>query len=84
MTEDQIKSVVFRLLKTVAPDTDPTQLKPGDNIRQSLSIDSFDYLQFIVGLDKELGIQTPEEDYGKIGTLKELVEYVSSRRPLAK
>ncbi len=83
MTEDQIKSVVFHLLKTIAPDTDPAQLKPGDNIRQKLSIDSFDYLQFIVGLDKELSIQTPEEDYGKIGTLKELVEYVFSRKEAA-
>lgn len=82
MTEDQVKSIVIRLLKNIAPDTEPSQLKPDDNIRQKLTIDSFDYLQFIVGLDKELGIQTPEEDYGKIGTLKELLSYMMKKKDL--
>jgi acyl carrier protein len=76
MKEEDIRQTLFQLLKTIAPDTDPYKLQPRDNIRQTLSIDSFDYLQFIVGLDEKLGIKTPEEDYGKIQTLRELLDYV--------
>jgi acyl carrier protein len=79
MTAEEIKAALLLRLKTIAPDTDPAQLQPDDDVRQSLGIDSFDYLQFIVALDEQFGIQTPEEDYGKIRTLKELTEYVGEK-----
>jgi acyl carrier protein len=78
MTPEEIKQQLLQQLKGIAPDTEPEQLKPDDNIRQTLGIDSFDYLQFMVALDEQFGIQTPEEDYGKIQTLRELTEYVES------
>ena len=80
MNEENIKKTIFRLLKNIAPDTVPENLKPDENIRRTLAIDSFDYLQFIVGLDKEFGIETPEEDYGKIETLHCLVDYLQKQR----
>jgi acyl carrier protein len=79
MGEDEIKQELLRLLKTIAPDTEPEKLKPDDKIRQTLGIDSFDYLQFIIGFDEHFGVKTPEEDYGKIETLRSLVPYIASR-----
>ncbi len=80
MNEEEMKQQLVRLLKNIAPDTEPEKLNPGDNIRQTLTIDSFDYLQFIVGVDEKFGIQTPEEDYGKIGTLRDLLAYIKQRK----
>ncbi len=79
MTEAELKTVIFQLLKQIAPDTDPSTLLPGDNIRDTLGIDSFDALQFLVALDKKLGIEIPEQDYGKTATLEQLVAYVQTR-----
>lgn len=79
MTEAELKSVIFQLLKQIAPDTEPSTLQPGDNIRDTLGIDSFDALQFLVALDEKLGIEIPEQDYGKTGTLEQLVAYVQSK-----
>lgn len=79
MTAEEIKQTLVQRLKSIAPDTEPAQLQPDDNIRQTLGIDSFDYLQFIVAIDEQFGIETPEEDYGKIQTLRELTEYVAAR-----
>ncbi|MDX5483111.1 MAG: phosphopantetheine-binding protein [Hymenobacteraceae bacterium] len=79
MTQEEIKQTLLQRLKSIAPDTEPEKLQPDDNIRQTLGIDSFDYLQFIVALDEQFGIQTPEEDYGKIQTLRELTDYVAAR-----
>jgi acyl carrier protein len=78
MTPEEIKQKLLQQLKGIAPDTEPEQLQPDDNIRQTLGIDSFDYLQFMVALDEQFGIQTPEEDYGKIQTLRELTEYIEA------
>ena len=56
------------------------RLTPDDNIRHTLGIDSFDYLQFIIGLDEALAIQTAEEDYGKIETLRSLMDYIAKKK----
>jgi acyl carrier protein len=79
MGDSEIKQELLRLLKTIAPDTEPEKLKPDDKIRQTLGIDSFDYLQFIIGCDEHFGVNTPEEDYGKIETLRLLIPYISTR-----
>ncbi|GAA3954808.1 acyl carrier protein [Chitinophaga oryziterrae] len=80
MTEEEIKQVLFRLLKKIAPETEPEKLKPDDDIRRTLEIDSFDALQFVVALDEHFGIETPEADYGKIATLKGLISYIIQKR----
>lgn len=79
MSEAELKTVIFQLLKQIAPDTEPSTLQPGDNIRDTLGIDSFDALQFIVALDEKLGIEIPEQDYGKTATLEEMVAYIQTR-----
>lgn len=76
MNEEEIKNIIFQLLKKIAPDTEPSALQPDENIREVLNIDSFDSLQFIVSLNEKLGIEIPEEDYGKIPTLKLLTNYL--------
>jgi acyl carrier protein len=79
MTEEVIKQTIFQLLKHIAPDTEPSELKPDENIRETLNIDSYDALQFIVALDKKLGIEIPEQDYGKTTTLQNLVSYIQGK-----
>lgn len=76
MNDQEVKTTIFKLLQKIAPDIDPEELEMNDNIREVFGIDSFDFLQFIIGLDKEFGIKTPEEDYGKITTLKALISYI--------
>ena len=80
MTEDELKKIIVEILKQIAPDTEPAELKPDDNIREKLEIDSFDALQFIVALDEKLGVETPEQDYGKITTLRNLVSYILEKK----
>ena len=81
MNEEEIKEIVFQLLKKIAPDTEPSTLKPDENIRETLNIDSFDSLQFIIALNKKTGIEIPEEDYGKIATLQALLAYIKNKKP---
>lgn len=80
MTEEDIRQIIFQLLKHIAPETEPSKLKADENIREALNIDSFDSLQFIVALNEILGIEIPEQDYGKIATLKTLVNYIKNKK----
>jgi acyl carrier protein len=79
MTEQEIKQTIFQLLKRIAPDTEPEKLKPDDDIRHALEIDSFDALQFVVSVDEHFHIEIPEEDYGKVTTLQKLVAYITHK-----
>ena len=81
MTQTETKKILFELLQQIAPDIDPTTLEMDENIREELGIDSFDFLQFIVALDEAFGIETAEEDYGKIDTLNALINYVNASQP---
>lgn len=39
MTTDETKKILFQLLKQIAPDKEPSELKPEENIRETLNID---------------------------------------------
>jgi len=80
MTEEEIKQTIFQSIRKIAPETEPGLLQPDDNIRQTLELDSFDALRLIVELDEKLGVETPEEDYGKIATLKNMVNYIMEKK----
>ncbi|MGB5369942.1 MAG: acyl carrier protein [Flavobacteriaceae bacterium] len=80
MNDREVKETIFEILGKIAPDIDPIGLEMDDNIKEVFGIDSFDFLQFIIGLDDAFGIKTPEEDYGKISTLKALIGYLKSAK----
>lgn len=81
MTTAEITAAVVKGLRQVAPEADITAL-PGDApLRETLGIDSYDFLTFIVGLHKTLGVEVPEADYGQVRTLHDIVRYLADRRP---
>lgn len=79
LTETQIKETIIKLLKRIAPEADFSTLAPTEDIRAALDIDSFDFLQFLIGLNEEVGVEVPEADYGKLVSLQDLVSYLSAR-----
>lgn len=79
MTDSEIKEIIFRLLGEIAPEADFSKLASDVNLREALDIDSFDFLNFLIGLDAELGIEIPESDYGQLTTLADIINYLSAR-----
>lgn len=79
MTDEDIKKIIFTELTTIAPEADPAALAPTANVRETLDIDSYDFLHFLIGLDKKLGVEVPEKDYAKFTTLDGMVRYLAER-----
>lgn len=76
MTEADIKTAIFAGLRQIAPESDPASLRPHQKIRETLDIDSFDFLSFLIALHEKLDVEIPEADYGKLSTLEEMVRYL--------
>jgi len=78
MTEPEIRDAIAQVLHKIAPEIDLDKIGPNDNLREALDLDSFDFLNLLVGLHDKLGIDIPESDYGKLRSLADLVTYIAS------
>ena len=61
------------------PKLEPESLDPKAELRSQLDLDSMDFLNFVLGLHKALGIEIPEADYRKLATLDACVAYLGAR-----
>jgi acyl carrier protein len=80
MNEATNRATILEILSEIAPDTDPSTLSDTDQLRVELGIDSFDALQFIIQLDERLGIEIPEEDYNRTGSIADILEYIREQK----
>jgi len=76
MTKDKIKAVVLQTLASIAPEADLSEIKPDVPLRDQLDVDSMDFLNFVIGLHKELNVEIPEADYAELTTLNDCVAYL--------
>lgn len=79
MTPETIHDGILQSLAAVAPEADLSTLAPDADLRETLDIDSMDFLSFVTELHKTLGVDVPEADYAKIGTLAGCEQYLSAK-----
>jgi acyl carrier protein len=79
MTSDEIRSTLLTCLSEVAPEIAEEEIEDDTDLRDELDLDSMDVLRWVQGIHKALGVEIPEEDYGKIATLGDAVDYVVAR-----
>lgn len=79
MREDEIRAVLLGILQEMVPEEDVTKLKPDVRIRDQIDLDSMDFVNFLVAVDEQLGVETPEKDYPKLATLDRCIAYFRSR-----
>lgn len=81
MTEHELKELIFTELQKVAPESAPGTVDPNENFREVLDIDSYSFLQLLVGLSERTGVEIPESDYARISTLAGMIEYLAAHLP---
>lgn len=77
MTEAEVRKLALDILSDIAPETDPSAIGGGEDIREALDIDSMDFLNFVIALHQRTGIEIPEADYPKLFTLDGVVAYLA-------
>lgn len=78
-TEPELRDIVIRALTDVAPDVDASAIDPAEDLADQLDIDSMDFLNVIVAIHEQTGIDIPERDYPKLATLDDAVAYLAAR-----
>jgi acyl carrier protein len=81
VSEEQIRERVLGILAGLAPEMDVHTLKPEVRLRDQIDIDSMDFLNFLIGIDAELGVDIPEADYPKLATLNSIYAYLQEKLP---
>ena len=79
MNRDEIINVVLEIIAKIAPDEDLTDLDPEVPLREQLELDSVDFLDMVMELRKNYGVDVPEEDYMELMTLERCVAYLGPR-----
>jgi acyl carrier protein len=77
-TED-LRDLIIEVLSDIAPETDPSDVDPTEDLRDELDLDSMDELNMITKVSERLGIDIPEKDYPQMRTLEGAVAYLSGR-----
>lgn len=78
MTDNAALDIIRRTIHEIAPEAELDEVGPDDTLRESLDLDSIDFLNFIVGLHEKTGLDIPERDYPRLFTLAGCVSYLTS------
>jgi acyl carrier protein len=79
MTADQVKQIVIDIINEIAPDEDTSDLKGEVNLRDQMDLDSMDFLDIVMELRKQHGIEVPEADYPRLASLDSCAEYLTPK-----
>lgn len=74
-----VDAILREELGKIAPEVDLDTIDPSANLREALDIDSMDFLNFVTALHHRLGLDIPELDYPKLGTLDGATAYVMGK-----
>ncbi|MBI5948227.1 MAG: acyl carrier protein [Chloroflexi bacterium] len=78
MNQEALRTAILDSLREIAPQADYGRLGDADDIRDSLDLDSMDILNFVIALHARTGIDVPERDYSKLGTMAKALAYLSA------
>ena len=79
MTEDQVKQIVIDIINEIAPDEDTSNLKSDVALREQMDLDSMDFLDIVMELRKQHGIEVPEADYPQLASLDSCAAYLTPK-----
>jgi acyl carrier protein len=57
----------------------PSEVKPEASFIDDLGADSLDIVELVMAIEKEFGIEIPDEDAEKISTVQDAVDYITNK-----
>lgn len=79
MTREEIGQTVIDIIRDIVPDEDCSTVDPAQNLREQLDLDSMDFLDIVMELRKQHGVEVPESDYPQLATLNSCVDYLEPK-----
>lgn len=76
MNDAEIREVIAVALEEVAPGSDLAEIDADEDFVYELDIDSMDFLNFVIAVHEQTGIDIPERDYPKLSSLNKASAYL--------
>ena len=76
MDKEKVKQIVLDIIAEIAPDEDVTDVKPEIRLRDQLDLDSMDFLDIVMELRQQHGIDVPEAEYRELESLDSCAKYL--------
>lgn len=76
MNKEQARQTIFEVLGEIAPEVDPTTVDDSADLSEQLDLDSMDYLNWMLGINKATGVEIPQRDVSRFLTIDGAVEYL--------
>lgn len=80
MGTGEIRAGVVAELISIAPEIEEGDLSDAELLRDQVDLDSMDWLNFLVRLNKRFEVDIPESQYASLRTIDDLTTYIGERR----
>ena len=77
MSREDIFAALLEIVSEIAPDEGWSTLGRDERLRGEL--EAMGFLDVVMELRKRYGVEVPESDYGKLGTLTSCVDYLDPK-----
>jgi acyl carrier protein len=78
VNRNDTETVVRACVREVAPEADLATLPPDADLRESLYLDSLDFLALVELLSERTGQRIDEDDYPRLASLASTVDFLST------
>lgn len=79
MTPDQAEAAITEALGQVTPGTDLGSLPADADLRDTLELDSLDFLRFVEILSERTGQRIDEDEYPQLATMASAIKFLTGR-----
>ena len=76
MTKEEISQAIIDIINDILPEGDCSGVDPDVRLRDQLELDSMDFLDIVMELRKQYGVEVPEDDYPHFITLEGCMNYL--------
>ena len=76
MNHDEARDVIAKGLRGIAPEADLSEVDGSKPLQDELDLDSMDFLNLMVAIHEQTGVEVPERDYPKVAHLDGLIAYL--------
>ncbi|MEN9787652.1 MAG: hypothetical protein RLZZ299_2916 [Pseudomonadota bacterium] len=75
------EEIVRRLVQLIAHSlrVNPADVKPAASFIDDLGADSLDIVELVMAIEKEFGIEIPDEDAERIATVQDAIDYIADK-----
>ncbi|WP_160713242.1 acyl carrier protein [Chitinophaga solisilvae] len=73
-----IEKRAYRIIHEIAA-VDYSEIKPEASFVDDLGMDDLDFIEMIMAVEKEFGLEIPDEDAEKFKTVGDLIKYLKEK-----